>query len=283
MNDVQMTPERPVFIPFEDGELFAVISHPTGPSREIGVVIAHGRGNQVTFHRNQVTRRLASRLAAEGFHVVRFDYPGIGDSTGSSRGFALTVTQDLEIARVVEELREAGLKKYILVGYCVGGRSALAVSQSLQGVVGVVLGSTPLKATRIPTGVPMPGGRRPGNGPKASGFPRRSPLKRLGARVMARGRRARAQASGIAVDPRVRRQISHLVKSGPATLLVYGQGDEYLPEARELMTLAHSWTPTPERLQLHDSTPGVMHGFLSIRSQEAFIDVVVGWATNLPL
>lgn len=285
MNDVQMTAERPAFIPFEDGEIFAVVTTPTGPAREIAVVIAHGRGDQMTFHRNQLSKRLAGRLAEQGFHVVRFDYPGVGDSTGRSRGFALSVTQDREILRVVDELRRAGLNRYAFVGYCVGGRSALAASLTIEGVEALVLASTPLlsarsEQARLKTNRKPPATRPKAGGLKASGFPRRSPLRRLGARLLARGRKYRAQASGSGLDPKVRQRLRTFVESGQPTLMVYGRDDEYLLEAREIAGIASGWNVSPEALRLHDSTPGIMHGFLSVAAQEAFLKTAVDWLSN---
>jgi pimeloyl-ACP methyl ester carboxylesterase len=286
MNDVQMTAERPVFIPFEDGQIFAVVTTPAGPARGVGVVIAHGRGDQMTFHRNQLSKRLAGRLAEQGFHVVRFDYPGVGDSTGRSRGFALSVTQDREILRVLDELRRAGLKRYAFVGYCVGGRSALAASLAIEGVEALVLACTPLLSARSEKALLESKGKQPGtvpkaNGLKASGFPRRSPLRRLAARLLARGRKYRAQASGSRLDPKVRQRLRTLVESGHPTLMVYGRDDEYALEAREVAGIASGWNASPESLRLHDSTPGIMHGFLSIAAQEAFLKIAVDWLSNI--
>jgi hypothetical protein len=72
-----------------------------------------------------------------------------------------------------------------------------------------------------------------------------------------------------------------LAESGRATLMVYGRDDEYLLEAREVVSMASGWNASPESLRLNDSTPGIMHGFLSIAAQEAFLEIAVDWLSNL--
>lgn len=261
--------------------MFAVMSTPAGPAREVGVVIAHGRGDQMTFHRNQLTTKFARRLAEKGFHVIRFDYPGVGDSTGNSRGFPLSITHHREIIRIVEELRRRGLRRFVLVGYCHGGRSALAVSEALKDVEGVVLASTPLLTVRAEKVSLRPPGKRPATMPKGSGFARRSPLRRLGARLMARARSLAGKVLGNTVDPKVRRRLRKLAKSGRPALLVYGRDDEYLREARQLISVGRTTNSFQEPFLLHDRTPGVMHGFLSVSAQDAFLDIAVDWLSRL--
>src|ERR1700690_929523 len=51
-------------------------------------------------------RRLATMLAREGFHVLRFDWSGTGDSWGSAEDGTLEGWVD-DVALAVQELRDA--------------------------------------------------------------------------------------------------------------------------------------------------------------------------------
>lgn len=266
-----------MFIPFRDGEMFAILSSPTGPSRDVVAIIANGRGDQATFHRNQLNARLASRLADHGFHVLRFDYPGTGDATGTSRGFALTINQSKEMLRVASELAGLGFERFVLVGYCVGGRSVLAAAETLQGVEGVILGSTPLMTARAERVKPRPTGEPISR--SSVGFARRSPLRRLAARLRSRWRLLTTSLVGNRPDPKVRRGFQKLAAARIPTLMIYGEGDDYVQEAREMLGLFASRFPA-DGLTLHEAS-GVLHGFLSTESQDTFIDVAEQWMANL--
>jgi pimeloyl-ACP methyl ester carboxylesterase len=77
-------------------------------------------------------RRLASMLARDGFHVLRFDWSGTGDSWGETTdGTIETWLGDIEAA--VEEARDAsGARAIALVGMRLGAAiAALACSRGL--------------------------------------------------------------------------------------------------------------------------------------------------------
>lgn len=75
-------------------------------------------------------RELANRLAAEGFHVLRFDYSGCGDSAGD--GDEATLEQWLlDISAAIAEVKEASASpRFALVGLRLGASlSALLAGQ----------------------------------------------------------------------------------------------------------------------------------------------------------
>jgi pimeloyl-ACP methyl ester carboxylesterase len=141
--------EIPVRFPVADDRAFGILTEPLGPPRGIGVVLLNA-----TSDRNRVQPRLARRLAALGFHVLRFDYRGFGESSGPSSGSALkhaVITlatneepfgQDLHGA--IEELHRRGLDKVVLIGRCFGARTALLGVQHARNLLGVALISPPL-------------------------------------------------------------------------------------------------------------------------------------------
>src|SRR5574341_346327 len=92
------TREVPVFFPVKGEQLFGVLSIPEGASRGTGVIQLVGGSFIPGTNINRVAVRLARTLAARGFHVLRFDYHGVGECTGSIDAYHLDApfTSDLE-------------------------------------------------------------------------------------------------------------------------------------------------------------------------------------------
>ena len=114
-----------------DESLLAIVSAPpTGQAQaDTGVVIIVGGPQyRVGSHRQFVL--LARALAAAGFPVLRFDYRGMGDSTGEIRSFE-SATKD--IAAAIAVLQTAtGVKNIALWGLCDGASAALLYCHATQ-------------------------------------------------------------------------------------------------------------------------------------------------------
>jgi uncharacterized protein len=80
----------------------------------------------------------AGSLAAEGFHVLAFDFRGFGDSGGARDLSALW----RDVAGAADELRRRGARRVVLVGASMGGTAAL-VAASQEQFDGVVTLSAP--------------------------------------------------------------------------------------------------------------------------------------------
>lgn len=107
------------------GALFGCYHPPhSGKDRDCGVVLCYPMGHEyIRAHR--ACRLLATRLAAAGYPVLRFDYYGSGDSAGSSEDARLGHWLS-DIASAVEHLRQrCCLAKICLVGLRLGGSLAL--------------------------------------------------------------------------------------------------------------------------------------------------------------
>jgi exosortase A-associated hydrolase 1 len=116
--------------------LLGIVSLPEQP-RHVGVlIIVGGPQYRVGSHRQFVL--LARRLAAAGFPTMRFDYRGMGDSSGSPRAFD-DVSED--IAAAIAALRGAcpTVRKVVLWGLCDAASAALlyahADSRAVDGLV----------------------------------------------------------------------------------------------------------------------------------------------------
>jgi len=97
-----------------------------GPSARVAVLCAPWGQEYLRSHRS--VRQLGLQLNAAGFHVLRFDYYGTGDSAGDMLDATM---QDWEndVAQAVDEARDtAGADRVTLVGLRLGGALAARVA-----------------------------------------------------------------------------------------------------------------------------------------------------------
>lgn len=108
--------------------LFGVYHPSVQDVRNEGVVICYPMGQEyMRSHRSFF--RLASLLASEGFHVLRFDYYGTGDSRGDCDEISIN-QWGKDISTAIKELKEGcGLERVSLVGLRLGASLGLAVAQ----------------------------------------------------------------------------------------------------------------------------------------------------------
>lgn len=120
-------------------QLFGVY-HPANVSQDRyqGVVLCYPFGQEY-MRSHRAFRQLAVALAGKGFHVLRFDYRGTGDSGGDlSEVTASEWLEDIECA--VQELKDmAGVHSVTLVGLRLGGLLAGVVSTRRHNVSGLVV------------------------------------------------------------------------------------------------------------------------------------------------
>lgn len=84
--------------------------------------------------------RLARRLAAEGFAVLRFDLSGIGDSEPrrDALGFEEAALDD--IRQVLDQMaRSRGVHRFVLMGLCSGADNSYLAALRDDRIVGIVL------------------------------------------------------------------------------------------------------------------------------------------------
>lgn len=102
--------------------LIGVLSVPERAFDTAVVVIVGGPQYRAGSHRQFVL--LARMLAAAGYAVLRFDYRGMGDSSGGQRNFE-QVSADIAAAVDLVIARVAGVKRAVLWGLCDGASAAL--------------------------------------------------------------------------------------------------------------------------------------------------------------
>ena len=109
----------------EGEQLLGIVCGPddSAVSSGVGVVIVVG-GPQYRAGSHRQFVLLSRTLAAKGHHCLRFDYRGMGDSTGPTRDFE-NVSHDVDAAVSALHARCPGLRKIVLWGLCDGASASL--------------------------------------------------------------------------------------------------------------------------------------------------------------
>lgn len=256
--------EHPIFVPYGNGHIAAVVTMPPSPPRAL-VVLLTGWG-ATRSHRGRIWTRAARSLADLGLASARFDYPGIGDSTGDA-----TARMDAppvgETAAVVEAARAlAGEVDVAVVGNCIGARAAFSVAARLpecRAVVGIIreVGSISVHA------------REPrGRGASTSALRARHGLKRAVRRMLSPVRRRPVR---LAPDVRT------VLRSRDCLLMFLGDPQPAARLTRGVATLTRG-TAGRARVQ-HLQTPPIAGFRIPLRLQPYLIGTLVEWLdTELP-
>ncbi len=105
--------------------LLGVLSLPASDVRVSDIallIIVGGPQYRAGSHRQFVS--LCRAAATAGFPTLRFDYRGMGDSTGTNSGFE-HVTEDIKAAIAAVRVRLPGTRRIVLWGLCDGASAAL--------------------------------------------------------------------------------------------------------------------------------------------------------------
>lgn len=93
-------------------------------------------------------RRIAGRLAAMGFAVLRFDFTGIGQSGGSFAATSFT-SNAADIVAAAEALAGRGLAPDLLIGHSLGGAAALRAAGDIGSVRAVATIGAPFDPAHV--------------------------------------------------------------------------------------------------------------------------------------
>jgi pimeloyl-ACP methyl ester carboxylesterase len=137
--------ETPVFFRSGTETLFGILTEPTTEAIGIAAIQVPGGAQGPSTGRNQTAARLSRRLAAEGYHAFRFDYHGVGESTGTVERFRLNEPFDQDVAGGIDWLRTVGIERFVLIGGCFGARTALACATRMRGIEALVLRAIPVR------------------------------------------------------------------------------------------------------------------------------------------
>jgi len=276
--------EEPVFFPSGSERLFGVLTAPTGAANGVGVVLMTARG---TYHRNRLSVRLARRLAGYGYHVLRFDFRGVGESSGAAE-FELDRPLVEDVKGAVALLEARGLERFMLVGSCFGARSALAAAKEVAALDGLVLAVMPFAESRA---LPAPARR--------SGFGRALLMLRRGladpgsfkvlAHVFGAGIRRRWRRLRTPAEPRAERAdrlekqvegwLEQLVRRRVPVLLLFGAEDFAY---QGFLDALDGWPEdlrkeVAELVEMRVASHQNIHGRTRIEAQDWLVGVIDDW------
>ena len=121
--------EETTLIPCEGDSLVGILAKPATPADTGVVLIVGGPQTRAGSHRQFVL--LSRALAAGGYAVLRFDYRGMGDSSGAQRDFE-DVSTDIAAAINTMQERVPEVKHIALWGLCDGASAALLYCHATQ-------------------------------------------------------------------------------------------------------------------------------------------------------
>ena len=121
--------ELPVIFDCAGERLLGVISVPNQPTDTGVLILVGGRQYRAGSHRQFVL--LARRLASADFCCMRFDFRGMGDSTGEPQSFE-TADADIAAALAAFKAQCPHLKRVVLWGLCDAATAAVLYWQRTQ-------------------------------------------------------------------------------------------------------------------------------------------------------
>ncbi len=107
--------------------LVGVVAAPASAGTTGVVIVVGGPQTRVGSHRHFV--HVARSLASAGFATLRFDYRGMGDSSGAQRNFE-QVDEDIGAAIVALQRHAPETRQIVLWGLCDGASAALLYLQA---------------------------------------------------------------------------------------------------------------------------------------------------------
>jgi exosortase A-associated hydrolase 1 len=113
-----------------EGEpLVGILAKPATPADTGVVVIVGGPQYRAGSHRQFVL--LSRALAAAGYAVLRFDYRGMGDSSGAQRDFE---SASRDVGAAIDQLQQGAptVQRVVLWGLCDGASAALLYCNDVQ-------------------------------------------------------------------------------------------------------------------------------------------------------
>ena len=128
--------EKALVFPCVDDQLVGVLALPDRPAKRAVLIVVGGPQYRAGSHR-QFTL-LARELAKAGIAALRFDYRGMGDSTGSIRSFE-HVQEDIRIGVDTLTQQVAAAQEVVIWGLCDAASAALFYAHTDPRISGLVL------------------------------------------------------------------------------------------------------------------------------------------------
>jgi pimeloyl-ACP methyl ester carboxylesterase len=281
--------EIPAFIAAGENTLFAIMTTPTIEPNGTAVVVMPGLVPTPGFGREAAY--LCRHITTFGYHAVRFDNHGLGDSTGVTHTMHMENLFVQDLAAVLEWLRSQGLERFVMVGNCFGSRTALACATAVEGVSLLALAAPPVRDYEL-------GMRRDiAEASRMTGweFTRKALNPRNLRRVLNPRRRRRyaamakerlGQASGRIrpgaddhwVSQPFLRDLRNVIQRGIPTLFLYGEDDDFYREFQRARSgrLGQLLGSAPNLVDVR-TLSGPMHDYRDAERQREMQDLVTDW------
>lgn len=286
--------DQPVVFDAAGEDLVGTLTHPDGKPNGLAAITLYGTGPFPVFGRNQVGVSVAHDLAARGFHVLRFDYRGAGESGGEMRPADLGAPWTDDVLGAVRFLEGLGHKRIVLICVCFGARNGLAASGQIKGLAGMLMISPPVGQANHTETILQRDMRwyltRALSLRRLRGLVQGAKAKRRRALVAARLRRAirpSRDRAGVNVgdraglSPQFYEPMRALVERDVPLRIVYGRKDDFFAEFERAMAgplgdlVERGQHVSVEILDGHGSNVA------SLEAQQAMRAVVSQWAVTL--
>lgn len=287
---------RPIYFDAAGEQLFGVFTRPEGEPNGIAVLVLFGAGNFPTSGRNQARARLARELADLGYHVLRIDYRGVGDSGGEARKVNDVSSPWVDDPMgALRWLQAEGFDRILVVGVCFGAVGSLAVFSEIPHLVGMALVALPMvdathrevrtaerdwswymKRAASPKALRLLffGGSVAGR--------RRGMLKEDARRAITRGMRKSQRVTERGPNAELLDRLTKLIGSGVPVRLMYGRGDSFYDTFERARTerlgeiIASGGASV--RVQIED---GALVRMGSVELQDVFVASIVDFAREV--
>jgi pimeloyl-ACP methyl ester carboxylesterase len=286
--------EEATFLEAGDETIVAVLNSPTTDARGVGVVFLPGGGAPTTTGRNRFAVRLCRLAAAAGFHAVRIDYHGAGESTGAIHRLRLDQPFVADTEAAISLLEAQGVDRIVLVGSCFGARTAASAAVLHPDVVALALISPPVRdfemgqhssvlaAERRSVWAYLAKGLHPRSLARLTSRQWRSTYRRHAGAKWRQITRKKADRpndtddDGRLVSRRFLQELRDLVDRGAELLLLYGS-DEYLYEDFEQARAGRLGRVLERSGATIEVLPGSVHGFTRLAAQDDVLASVMRW------
>lgn len=136
---------RPVFFPAGEETIFGLFTPAPAPRGPAVLILSGGLHGTSTVGRNRTFLRMAERLADSGYSVLRFDYHGIGESTGLAGGFGSDAPFATDAVAAARWMEGQGIDQIVVMGKCFGARLGWAAAGDIDGLAALIAIDSPMR------------------------------------------------------------------------------------------------------------------------------------------
>lgn len=283
--------EQPIVVPSPLGNLVGILTPPAPAApaaATCAILLTRPRS-----HRNRMWVEGARRLALAGFHAVRFDYHGCGDSGGDSAYLDPNAPYREDVVAMVRWLRTRhGLQRFVICGSCFDARTALSTFMDEGPAIdGLVFMAAPVMELRTMTLVRADQSswghlakalRNPENWGALVKRERWSYMGQVLGRVARNSLAGKPEPEGLPLSASFLEHFQALVRSKARALFLYGAEDaEYESFRVAERTLFPRLSPEQRARFEIEVWPGTVHGFLEMTRQRETFARALGWIESM--